>query len=120
MVSIIITAYNYEKYIERAIRSCFEQSLPKNDFEILVVNDASTDNTKEILENYSIDVRVFNLEKNVGLSGARNYGIKKSKGQFVVFVDADDYLHRDLLFVEKLFLSENNASDAVSCRFYSR
>lgn len=118
MVSIIITAYNYEKYIERAIRSCLEQSLPKNDFEIIVVNDASTDNTEEILENYSSDVRVFNLEKNVGLSGARNYGIKKSKGQFVVFLDADDYLHRDLLFVEKLFLSENNAYDAVSCDYY--
>lgn len=118
MVSIIITAHNYAHYVERAIRSALDQSLPKSEYEIIVVNDASTDHTKAILENYVEEVRVFNLESNLGLSGARNFGIKKAKGQFIVFLDADDYIHRDLLKVQKLYLEENNKLDAVSTDYY--
>lgn len=118
MVSIIITTYNYAQYVERAIRSALEQSIDSSQYEILVVNDCSTDRTKEILENYSDEVRIFNLEKNLGLSGARNFAIKKAKGQYVVFLDADDYIHKDLLRVQKLYLDENNSLDAVSCDYY--
>ncbi|WP_306640403.1 glycosyltransferase family 2 protein [Sanyastnella coralliicola] len=118
MVSLIITTYNYANYVERAIRSALEQSLAENQFEVIVVNDCSTDHTAEILENYEEEVRVFNLEKNVGLAGARNFGIKKAKGQFVMFLDADDYIHRDLLKVQKLFLEENNSLDAVSTDYW--
>lgn len=118
MVSVIITTYNYDRYVERAIRSCMEQSLPKNKFEIIVVNDCSTDRTKDILANYIDEVRVYNLEENVGLSAARNFGIKKARGQFVVFLDADDYIHGDMLRVQKLFLDENNKLDAVSVNYH--
>jgi glycosyltransferase involved in cell wall biosynthesis len=117
-VSAIITAYNYGKYIERAIRSLIHQNFPKDRYEIIVVNDASTDSTKEILENYKDEVRVINLEKNVGLAEARNIGIKKAKGQFVVFIDADDYVHTDMLYVQSLFLTENNDLDAVAVDYY--
>jgi glycosyltransferase involved in cell wall biosynthesis len=118
MVSIIITAYNYERYIERAIRSCLDQSLPKSQYEVIVVNDCSTDNTHVILDNYKNELRVFNLEKNVGLSAARNFGAKKALGQFIVFLDADDYIQRDLLLIETTFLAENNTLDAVSVDYY--
>lgn len=118
MVSVIITTYNYDNYIERAIRSALDQSLSKKGYEIIVVNDASTDRTEKILENYEDDVRVINLEKNVGLAAARNIGIKKAKGQFIVFLDADDYMHRDLLLLQKTFLTENNKLDAVSIDYY--
>lgn len=118
MVSLIITTYNYAQYVERAIRSALEQSLPQNQLEILVINDCSTDGTPDILANYEDEVRVYNLEENLGLSGARNFGIKKARGQFVVFLDADDYIHRDLLKTQKLFLDENNALDAVSTDYY--
>ena len=118
MVSVIITSYNYEKYIERAIRSCLDQSLSKKQYEIIVVNDCSVDNTEDILENYKEEVRVFNLKKNIGLAGARNFGIKKSLGQFVVFLDADDYIQRDMLLIQNLFLSENNSLDAVSVDYH--
>lgn len=118
MVSIIITTYNYEKYIERAIRSALDQSLSKKEYEIIVVNDASTDNTSKILDNYKEDIRIIHLEKNVGLSAARNTGVKKAKGQFIVFLDADDYIHRDLLLMQKTFLAENNSLDAVSTDYY--
>lgn len=118
MVSVIITAYNYDKYLERAIRSAMNQSMNKNQYEIILVNDASTDNTSTILENYKEDIRIFNLEKNVGLSAARNFGIKKAKGQFVLFLDADDYLQSDILKVLSVFLSENNRLDAVAVDYY--
>jgi glycosyltransferase involved in cell wall biosynthesis len=118
MVSVIITTYNYDRYIERAIRSALDQSLSKRSYEIIVVNDASTDRTEKILENYADDVRVINLEKNVGLAAARNIGIRKAKGQFIVFLDADDYIHRDLLLVQKTFLTENNRLDAVSTDYF--
>ncbi len=118
MVSLIITTYNYAQYVERAIRSALDQSLPVNQFEIIVVNDSSTDGTATILENYANDVRVFNLQENLGLAGARNFGIKKAKGQFIFFLDADDYLHKETLRVQKLFLEENNNLDAVSVDYY--
>jgi glycosyltransferase involved in cell wall biosynthesis len=118
MVSLIITTYNYAQYVERAIRSGLDQSLSRDQYEIIVVNDASTDLTSQVLSNYEEEVRVFNLPENVGLAAARNYGIRKARGQFIVFLDADDYIHRDLLRVEKLFLEENNTLDAVSTDYY--
>lgn len=118
MVSIIITAYNYDRYIERAIRSCLDQSLSKSHYEVIVVNDCSTDNTVQILKNYEDQVRVLNLKKNVGLSAARNFGIKKALGQFIVFLDADDYIQRDLLLMQRTFLAENNSLDAVSTDYF--
>jgi glycosyltransferase involved in cell wall biosynthesis len=118
MISVIITTYNYEQYIERAIRSVMDQSLAKKQYEIIVVNDASTDNTSKILENYADDIRLIDLKKNVGLSAARNTAVKKAKGQFVVFLDADDYIHRDLLLIQRTFLTENNQLDAVSIDYY--
>jgi glycosyltransferase involved in cell wall biosynthesis len=95
-----------------------DQTLDSSHYEIIVVNDCSTDFTEKILENYESEVRVFNLKKNIGLSAARNFGIKQSKGQFIVFLDADDYFHKSLLGVEKLFLEENNKLDAVSVDYF--
>ncbi len=118
MVSLIITTYNYAQYIERALRSALDQSLSNGQYEIIVVDDASTDKTREVLSNYTELARIFHLEKNVGLAGARNFGIKKARGQFVVFLDADDYIHRDLLYAERLFLEMNTSLDAVSCDYY--
>jgi glycosyltransferase involved in cell wall biosynthesis len=118
MVSLIITTYNYAQFIERAIRSALDQSLAKESFEIIVVNDCSTDHTTEVLDNYQDQVRIYNLEQNLGLAGARNFGIKKAQGQFIFFLDADDYIHRDTLRVQKLFLEENNTLDAVSVDYY--
>jgi glycosyltransferase involved in cell wall biosynthesis len=118
MVSLIITTYNYGHFIERAIRSAIDQSLPFSEYEILVINDCSTDNTVRVLENFEKETRIFHLPENLGLSGARNFGIKKARGQFVVFLDADDYVHKELLKVQKLFLDENNMLDAVSVDYY--
>lgn len=118
MVSLIITAFNYDQFLERAIRSAIEQSLARQEYEVIVVNDASTDRTSEILDNFKEDVRVYNLEKNLGLAGARNYGLRKSKGQFVMFIDADDFVHKDIIAVTKLFLAENVNLDAIAVDYW--
>ena len=114
MISVIITTRNYQRYVERAIRSVLDQSMPKDQYEVVVVNDASTDHTRSVLENYEHDVRVIHLETNVGLAAARNRGIEKAKGQFVVFVDADDYVQKNLLLVASMYLHMNRQIDAVA------
>lgn len=118
MISIIITTYNYARFIERAIRSCLDQSMPKNKYEIIVVDDASTDNTQNILKNYEGEIKIITFKENKGLAAARNEGIRKARGQYVVFLDADDYVHHDLLKIQSLYLEENHQLDAVSIDYY--
>ncbi len=118
LVSVIITAHNYARYLERAIRSVLSQSLHQDNYEIIVIDDASTDETPHILENYKDQCKVFRMEKNVGLAEARNFGIRKALGMYVVFLDADDYIQYDMLKVQSVFLNENNRLDAVSVDYY--
>ncbi len=118
LVSVIITAHNYARYLERALRSVLSQSLHQDNYEIIVIDDASTDETPQILENYKDQCKVFRMEKNVGLAEARNFGIRKALGMYVVFHDADDYIQYDMLKVQSVFLNENNRLDAVSVDYY--
>ncbi len=113
-VSIIISVYNGEKFVSRAIRSCVEQSMPKTGYEIVVVNDGSTDNTKRILDSFGDWIKVINLKKNMGLPYACNTGIRQSLGRNVVRVDADDYIHEDFLKVSYLYMSLDLDIDAVA------
>ena len=115
--SIVITCHNYARYLGRAIRSAINQNFPKNNYEILVVNDASTDETREVMDSYMGYIRPINLESNVGLSEARNIGIKRSVGKYIVYVDADDYISENLILVETLYLKQHNDWDAVSCDY---
>lgn len=91
-VSIIIPTYNVEKYVFRAIESCIAQTY-KN-IEIIIVDDGSTDSTREIIEEYCLkDKRIKNIyQKNFGVSSARNKGIENAKGDFLIFLDSDDWL----------------------------
>ena len=102
MTSIIITTFNYGRYIERAIRSCLDQSMSKHKYEIIVVDDASTDNTQQILSNYKEEIRIITFTENKGLAAARNEVVRKARGQYVLFIDADDYIHHDLLKIQSL------------------
>ena len=91
-LTIIIAAYNVEKYIEKCLTSLVNQTY-KN-LEILVVNDGSTDNTKKLIEKYEKEYENLKLlnKENGGLSSARNFGLKNTKTKYVTFVDGDDYL----------------------------
>ena len=109
LVSVIVPIYNVEKYLERCIKSIINQTY--QNIEILLVNDGSPDNSKAIMEKYAKkDKRIVCCYKeNGGLSDARNYGIKKSKGKYVCFIDSDDYIEKN--YVEKLYncMIENKA-----------
>lgn len=115
-VSIVIAANNAEKYIARAIRSGLDQNFNRK-FEVVVVNDGSTDQTKKILDYYSDDIKIVNLPKRKGLAFARNEGIRTSNGRYIVNLDADDYMHNDLIYIESCFLNLNTKWDAVSCDY---
>jgi glycosyltransferase involved in cell wall biosynthesis len=93
LISVIIPCYNHGNYISRAIESVLAQSY-KN-AEIVVVDDGSSDNTKQAAENFPGVVYVF--QRNQGLSAARNTGIDNSKGKYLLFLDADDWLSVDAL-----------------------
>lgn len=96
MVSVIIAAYNSEKYIERALESVFSQTLPSQQYEVVAVNDGSTDSTLEILQRYEPRIRVIS-QSNKGVAGAYNRGIREAKGDYLVRLDADDYFAREIL-----------------------
>jgi len=117
IVSIIIPVFNAEKYIARCIRSAMNQSLNKGLYEIIVINDGSTDNTAEVLKYVSSHITLIELKNNMGIAYARNEGIKASRGRYILNLDADDYIDRDLLYMESMFLNMNPDWDAVSCDY---
>lgn len=89
-VSIILCAYNEEKYIKDAIESALKQTL--KDIELIIVNDGSTDKTENIIKNYH-DTRIKLInQKNKGLGASRNTGLNNVSGEYIMFLDADDYL----------------------------
>lgn len=94
--SIIVPVYNVEKYLEKCIDSILNQTY-KN-YEIIIINDGSTDKSTEILNNYKNNkqIKIIN-QKNYGLSAARNEGLNHINGDYVLFVDSDDYIEENLL-----------------------
>ncbi len=100
MISVVIPIYNKALYIEKAINSVLSQSY--KDYELIIVNDGSTDGSldvvEKIIENIStrIDIKVVNQE-NSGVSAARNRGVELAKGEYIAFLDADDWWDEDYL-----------------------
>ena len=91
MVSIIITNYNYSKYLADCIRSCLDQKTT-TPYEVLLVDDGSTDDSLDIATSFAADRLKIIMRQNGGIEAASNEGIEKSQGEFIVRVDADDYL----------------------------
>ena len=97
LFSIIVPMYNVECYIEKCITSILDQDF--DDYEIIIINDCSTDNSFEKVQSYSTNtkVRIINKKSNTGLSDTRNVGLLASKGEYIIFVDSDDYMSKDAL-----------------------
>lgn len=116
LITVIVPAYNIENFIERCLMSIINQSY-KN-LEIIVVNDGSTDKTREIIEKLMMkDNRIFLVnQNNFGASNARNVGIKKASGEYIGFVDGDDTIEPDMYdFLLNLILE--NKTDIAHCGY---
>ena len=114
-ISIIVPIYNAEKYIEKCINSLINQT--KKELEFILVNDGSTDNTEKVIKSYN-DKRIkYFKNKNQGIGKTRNFGIDKSTGKYLMFVDSDDYIREDAC--ELLFNKINKDNlDLVVCDYY--
>lgn len=114
-VSVIVPAYNTEKYLKKCLDSLVKQTL--DDIEIIVINDCSTDKTKDILEKYKRkykNIKVINNKTNKGIGYNRNLGITKASGKYIIFVDSDDYL--DIDYAKKMYdYAELYNLDMVVC-----
>jgi glycosyltransferase involved in cell wall biosynthesis len=110
LISVIVPCYNYGKYLATAIDSILLQSYKNH--EIIVVDDGSTDNSKQVAEKYTEVKYIHQL--NQGLSAARNTGIRNSIGEFLVFLDADDWLLPDALTINIKYLQANPEAAIVS------
>ena len=99
LLSIIVPVYNVEKYLSKCLDSLLAQDIPISDYEIIIVNDGSTDSSLVIAESYSqtnSNIRVIS-QLNKGLGGARNTGIRSSEGKYLFFVDSDDTIQKNTL-----------------------
>lgn len=116
-VSVIVPVYNVEKYVDRCLKSLVNQTL--QEIEIIIVNDGSTDNSKKIIDTYmeKYSKKIKYVEKqNGGLSDARNFGLKYATGQYIAFLDSDDYV--DVTIYEKMYdKAIKEDCDFVECDF---
>jgi len=114
-VSIIVPVYNNELYIKQCIESLIHQET-KVKYEIIAINDGSTDKSLEVLNNYKDQITVID-KKNSGPGDTRNLGLSKSKGKYLMFVDSDDYVASN--FVDKMYNKIiQTQADIVICDFY--
>lgn len=116
-ISVIVPVYNVEKYIDKCLNSLKNQTL--KDIEFIIVNDGSTDNSQKIIDKYvKIDNRFKSIkQKNGGQGSARNIGIEIARGEYIAFVDSDDYISEKMF--EQMYLSaKTNNSDVVICGDY--
>ncbi len=114
-VSVIVPVYNVELYLEKCLLSLVSQTLQA--IEIVVVNDGSTDSSQQIIEDFQkkYPEKIFGFTKeNGGLSDARNFGIDHARGQYIGFVDSDDYVSQTM-FEEMYHLAEKHSAEMVIC-----
>lgn len=119
-ISVIIPVYNGEKYLDEALQSVLNQSVEP--FEILIVDDCSTDRTAEIARRYGNGIRYIRREKNGGAAAVRNDGVKKATGDYIAFLDADDYWDKQKLALQLREIKKPGAANMIFgmvSQFYS-
>lgn len=116
-VSVIVPVYNVEEYIEKCLDSLVNQTL--EDIEIVVVNDGSKDKSEDIIKKFqkSHSNIIYVKKENGGLSSARNYGLQYANGEYIAYLDSDDYV--EISLYEKMYKkAKENDSDYVECDFF--
>ena len=116
-VSIIIPAFNVERFIGRALRSVIGQSYVDG-YEVIVVDDCSTDRTAFALDLFKGEITLLRNEVRCGLPASLNRAIRAARGKYIVRVDADDYVAHDYLYILQRFLEANTHMDAIACDYY--
>lgn len=120
-VSVIVTCYNYGKYLERCLRSLFNQNYADSFIhEVIIVDDCSTDQTPIIANKFASKFPTciyYQNPRNAGLQHSCNTGINLSSGRYIVRVDADDYVSRHCLFMLKYALDKNRKYQAFACDY---
>lgn len=118
-LSIIIPVYNGEKYITRCLDSIWQQDIEFTEYEVICINDCSTDNTVEVIQRIQKDhsnLRLLSNTVNKRAGGSRNLGVRKAKGEYIIFIDADDYFHPEGLRLAYDFQKQNKR-DVLVCDF---
>jgi glycosyltransferase involved in cell wall biosynthesis len=120
-VSVIVAAYNQERFIGRCLRSLLHQTLPASSYEIIVVDDGSTDRTAYALslftDRFDSPVQVIANERNLGLPASLNRGIGAARAPYVVRVDSDDFVNANFVNFLSFYLDVNPHADAVACDY---
>ena len=119
-VSVIVTNYNYGRLLRRCIRSLLNQDLPRDRYEILVIDDHSSDDSCEALETFveRSEVRLIVNPENLGVGVSSRVGVTESRGKFFVRVDADDYVQPPFLYMLYNFLKLSPRHVGVSCDYF--
>jgi succinoglycan biosynthesis protein ExoO len=112
-ITIVITSFNKGNLLERAVRSATGQFLLRKSIEIIVVDDASTDNSLEKINDLSGEIKIIKHQKNLGVAQASNSGLKASTGKYWMRLDADDYLSQMAIQYMSSILDSNNNIDFV-------
>jgi len=117
-ISVIIPCYNHEKFIGRCLRSVLDQTLSSRDYEVIVIDDGSKDNSFKVIKTFGEHIKLIKNSKNKGLPYSLNVGIKSAKGKYIVRVDSDDYVNKNYLFFLLEFIEQNKKDiDAVCCDY---
>lgn len=117
MISVIVAIYNIEKYVKKCIESLLNQDID-TDYEIIAVDDGSSDSSLKILNEFKSERLIVYSKKNGGQASARNYGIQKAKGDYIVFVDGDDYVRND--YLSTLYNQVKDIPDSIGIINYTR
>lgn len=119
-ISVIVVNYNYGKLIRRCIRSLLNQDLDKSHYEIIVVDDCSTDDSIEALATFSDanEIKIIKNSENLGIGASAQIGVANSRGKFFVRVDADDYVQPAFLYMLYNFLKFAPEYVGVSCDYF--
>ncbi len=119
LISVIIPVFNCERYLPECLDSVISQTL--QDVEIILINDSSTDSSQEIIDKYGLSdsrIRPVELEENRGVGYARNTGIEMAEGEFIIFLDADDYWDDDRMLESLYETAINDKADLVKFGYY--